>query len=73
MFDELVAQSSLFNLVAAIRVDLGAASSLFSRPPAPDRSADPDARVGVSGTLRIRDLAADAEFDARCTITATLR
>lgn len=73
MFDDLLAQSSLFNLIAAIRRDLGGPTSLFARPPAPERRSDPDPRIGVSGTLRVRDVATDAECDARCTIIGTVR
>jgi hypothetical protein len=73
MFDDLLAQSSLFNLIAGIRSDLGAATCLFARPPAAGRESDPDARVGVSGTLRVRDVAADSNYDARCTIIGTVR
>lgn len=73
MFDNLSAQSSLFNLMAAIRCNLGIPSCLFARPPTPERRLDPDARIGVNGILRVRDFAADTEYDAQCTIIGTVR
>jgi hypothetical protein len=73
MYDELLVQSSLFNLIGSIRNDLGTPSCLFARPPAPERPSDPDARIGVCGTLRLRDVAAATEYDARCAIVGTVR
>jgi hypothetical protein len=64
MYDDLLVQSSLFNLIGAIRKDLGTPTCLFARPPAPGRQSDRDMRIGVSGTLRLRDVAAEAKI--RC-------
>jgi hypothetical protein len=73
MFNDILARSSLFNLMAAIRREMGIAGCLFGRQPAPERRSDPDPRIGVSGTLCVRDVAADSNYDARCTIIGTVR
>jgi hypothetical protein len=73
MYNELLSQSNLFSLIAAIRSDLGTPSNLFAMPPTVERRSDPDARIGISGTLRLHDAAAEAEYEARCSIIGTVR
>lgn len=67
MFDDLLNQSDLFNLVAAIRESLLDRSALFTRPTEGKLLQTPTLDVGVRGKLRIVD-GADAEYDAQCTV-----